>query len=73
VQANREAGIVTSHVELLASDGQSKTYSVEEAATKIGWGIDTVRFLDAAGLAEKSSCLGTRSPAEGWSRSTRPG
>src|SRR5262249_29761437 len=58
VQANKEAGIIESHVELLASDGQSETYSVEEAAAKIGWGIETVcRFLDAAGLAEKSSCL----------------
>jgi DNA-binding transcriptional MerR regulator len=43
VQANKEAGIVTSHVDLLASDGQSETYSVEEAAAKIGWGIETVR------------------------------
>lgn len=58
-QANREAGIVTSHVELLSADGvRQQTFTLEEASRRLGWSLKTIeRFLEALGLNDRTACL----------------
>ena len=57
-QAKREAGLVTSYVELLSSGDIGRTYSLEEASAKLGWTVLTIRsFLEAMGFTEQDAWI----------------
>ena len=69
-QAKREAGLVTSYVELLSSGDIGRTYSLEEASAKLGWTVLTIRsFLEAMGFTEQDAWIDDDDLRADWRRS----
>jgi len=57
-QADREEGFLARHVVMNFPEGVGPTYSLAEAAERLGLGVDVVRrFWEAAGLAEQGELL----------------
>ena len=57
-QAKREAGLLTSYVELTSSGDIGRTYSLDEASARLGWAAPTLRsFLEATGFTEQDAWI----------------